>query len=279
MPGSDRPRRGQSSSWADGCPGPKPSPADGDSAAQSEDLDHDSDLSDAIQTAIEKLLTDGVFVSKLVTAIKAKLVNELSSSICSEVKASLKFDIDNANDKMSSLEKRIDQFEEDLDEAEQYCRRNCLVFAGINESEDEDTETAVIDICRDDLGISVEKNDIDRCHQLGPLTGAANKENKTNKTRKQHRDVIVKFASYRTRDAVYKARFNLRKISSKSKTVFINESLTKNRSKLYWKVRRGLNSKDFKLWTQDGKIIVKKPNGGKVTIVRDKDLSKVNLNT
>ncbi|XP_063952300.1 uncharacterized protein LOC135153504 [Lytechinus pictus] len=271
MGGPDRPRRGKGGSLADNSPKPKrPSPAD-NSAAQNDDTDgDDSTLSNAIQAAINKLLTNENFISKLVSAIKTKLLDEICESLRSEVRDSLKFDIDNANDKMALLEKRVDVVEDAMDEAEQYSRRNCLIFAGINETQDEDVERKIVNICKEDLGVTINESDVDRCHRLG------SPNNKGQKTRKQHRDVIVKFTNYRKRDSIYKARFNLRKSSSKSKHIYINESLTQKRNKLYWKVKKSLRSNDYKLWTQDGKIIVKKPNGEKVSIASEKDLSKVN---
>ena len=275
MPGSDRPRRGHTAPQADSSPRKTPA-LNGDMSAAALDSDHDLELSNAIKSVIEQLLTDGTFVSNLISAIKTKLLNELCETIRSDVKDSLQFDVDTVNDKVSTMEKRLHDIEDDLEEAEQYSRRNCLVFAGINETSDEDVEATVINICKDDLGIRVEKADIDRCHRLGPGPGSTKKGHP--KTKKQHRDVIVKFATYRTRDDVYKARFNLRKATSKSKTVFVNESLTQRRSKLFWKVKRGL-CKDFKLWTQDGRIVVKKPNGEKITIVRERDLGRIKLNT
>ncbi|XP_071504340.1 uncharacterized protein [Diadema antillarum] len=275
MPVTDRPRRGLTAPQTDNSPTTKPAPTGG-TGASTLDSDHDSELSSAIQSVIERLLT---FISKLISTIKAKLLNELCETICSDVKDSLQFDVDTVNNRMSTMEKRLQRIEEASEEAEQYSRRNCLVFAGIDESSGENVEATVIDICKDDLRINVEKGDIDRCHRLGPMAGGAKRSQATTKAKKQHRDVIVKFATYRTRDEVYKARFNLRKATSKSKTVYINESLTQGRSKLYCKVKRGLDSRDFKLWTQDGRIIVKKPNGEKITIVRERDLVRLNLNT
>ncbi|XP_041481061.1 monocarboxylate transporter 12-like isoform X1 [Lytechinus variegatus] len=209
MGGPDRPRRGKGGSLADNSPKPKrPSPAD-NSAAQNDDTDgDDSTLSDAIQAAIDKLLTNENFISKLVSAIKTKLLDEICESLRSEVRDSLKFDIDNANDKMALLEKRVDVVEDAMDDAEQYSRRNCLIFAGINETQDEDVERKIVNICKEDLGVTINESDVDRCHRLGNIT------NKGKKTRKQHRDVIVKFTNYRKRDSIYKARFNLRKSSS-----------------------------------------------------------------
>ena len=69
------------------------------------------------------------------------------------------------------------------------------------------------------------------------------------------RPVLVKFATYRARERVYKARSCLKK---KNLSIFINEDLTRKQAKLAAAARR--LKKDKKLletWRHDGKVFVK----------------------
>ena len=38
-----------------------------------------------------------------------------------------------------------------IDDLEQYSRRNCLLFVGIEERDDEDTDALVLDVCNSEL--------------------------------------------------------------------------------------------------------------------------------
>ena len=82
--------------------------------------------------------------------------------------------------------------------------------------------------------------------------------------------IIVKFTSRSSRDIFFEARKKLKSITiigdfgyklvenSKNK-IFVNESLTINRKKLFGKTREACTSKRFKYtWTRNGTIYVKK---------------------
>ena len=108
---------------------------------------------------------------------------------------------------------------------------------------------------------------IDRVHRVGPQKESV------------PRSVLVKFATYRARDSVYRRKKNLKQVNqernqtsqeqdtqtvnqqSASRTkpkIFINEDLTKLRSNLLWAARK--KKKDGKLqdcWTWDGSVQIK----------------------
>ena len=57
-----------------------------------------------------------------------------------------------------------------MDELEQYSRRNCLIFTGIKEDSDpgrEDTDEITVNICNHKLGIDITSACLDRTHRLG----------------------------------------------------------------------------------------------------------------
>lgn len=181
---------------------------------------------------------------------------------------------------ITALHKQVQQLEIRLDDMEQYSRRNCLKLRGIPEEEDESTDDRVIHVCNDLLGVMVTRGDISRSHRVGP------------KNKKYPRDIIVRFISYRTRAAVYQARFSLfrnkdhdtntddessPKPESRSPSVnkiYINEALTKARSLVFSKA---LYLKRQKIiagtWTSDGRIVIREHNGERIQVTRMDELS------
>ena len=81
-----------------------------------------------------------------------------------------------------------------VDEQEQYSRRNCLLIYGIEENQNEDTDILSINIINEHLGLDIQPSDIDRTHRIG---------NK-NITRKKGRAIIIKFIRYNTRKKVFR---------------------------------------------------------------------------
>ena len=141
------------------------------------------------------------------------------------------------------LRERVEKLEAKADAAEQYSRRNCLRIAGVPENQAADTDGYVLDLSRA-IGAEIALTDIERSHRVGrPSAGRT-------------RDIIVKFASYRTRRMVYGARTTTK--DSGYVGVYINEDLTKPRNKLLLKARKMVKTKLLKsAWSSDGNILVR----------------------
>ena len=123
------------------------------------------------------------------------------------------------------------------DKHEAWSRRSILLLEGLLEKRGEDTNHIAIKLFRA-MGINVSLADICRSHRNGPhLKG-------------RHRPIYVKFVRHDIRDAVYYARDNLRQIRN-YRYVFINENLTKYRSRLFREARK---EKAWQSWTYDGAI-------------------------
>ena len=73
-----------------------------------------------------------------------------------------------------------------VDEQEQYSRRNFLLIHGVEENQNEDTDTLSISIINEHLGLDIQPSGIDRTHRTG---------NK-NKVRKKGRAITIKFTRY-----------------------------------------------------------------------------------
>lgn len=102
----------------------------------------------------------------------------------------------------------------------------------------------VIDLSRA-IEAEINLDDIERSHRVG-------RPRNTGKPR----DIIVKFASYRTRRKVYEARTKTK--DNGYRGVFINEDLTKSRSNLLLKARQMVKHNNLKsAWSSDGNILVR----------------------
>ena len=68
-----------------------------------------------------------------------------------------------------------------MDELEQYSRRNCLIFIGIKEDSDpgrEDTDEIILNICNHKLGIDIKSACLDRTHRLSRKSSLESSEPK-----------------------------------------------------------------------------------------------------
>ena len=76
--------------------------------------------------------------------------------------------------KIKELEETIDILTEkkksltsDVDESEQYSRRNCLMLHGVQENENENTDDIVLKTMSEELDTEIKENDLDRTHRIG----------------------------------------------------------------------------------------------------------------
>ena len=75
--------------------------------------------------------------------------------------------IDSLLERREDLDEKLTGIMEKLDGIEQYSRRICLLFTGIVEKDDENTDLLILDTCRESVGIELSLQDIDRSHRTG----------------------------------------------------------------------------------------------------------------
>ena len=144
-----------------------------------------------------------------------------------------------------SLVTRLEVLEKRVDQAEQYSRRNCLRISGISEEVNENTDNIVMSLASD-IGSDVQQSHIDRSHRVGNPKKSSTKP----------RDIIVKFSTYRYRQAFFKQRTLLKDTGHRG--VFVNEDLTKLRSGILYEARKLMKAELIKgAWSSDGNILVK----------------------
>lgn len=162
----------------------------------------------------------------------------------------LETEIKNKDEKIQLLENRVEILEEEkesqgkeIDDLEQYSRRNCLLLHGVVETNAECTDDIIIKTCAEELGIDVKQEDLDRSHRLGKVKRNDNKP----------RPIIVKFARYAVRNKVFSNKKKL-----KGKKLLITESLTVYRMKLLDEARQKYGVRN--VWTYDGRVMYKENN-------------------
>ena len=99
----------------------------------------------------------------------AKFISDQYEAINAE-KEYMNMDINIILGRMKDLEERLCRAEEQIDEIEQYFRRNCLVFLGIDESRGVNTDDLIVETCNTNLSVDLAVEDIKRSHRLGPKT-------------------------------------------------------------------------------------------------------------
>ena len=172
------------------------------------------------------------------------------------------------------LKIKMAALQDELDAAEQYSRRNCLIFHGLPEEQGESTSDTIMNIVHNQLNIpddvvtGVTKHDIDRSHRLGRSNKHASARQTRSATNQAPRPIIVKFKGYDSRSVVFKVKREL-----KGSNIMITENLTKTRYALLKKCIEKLGK--GKVWTYDGRITTKLSNNTYTVIDSESDLLKL----
>lgn len=183
-------------------------------------------------------------------------LNGLHAYIDSEIKAV-----------RSEFNKLLTPIVKRLDEQEQYSRRNCLLFHGIQENVSEDTNKLILQTINSKLNLTYELTtaDIDRSHRIG--SKKRTNPSAVNNSQKP-RPIIVKFISYASRNDVWRSKRQLR-----GTNVAVTESLTKSRMQLVLKCVSLFGKKE--VWTQDGKIFILSSTGVKYALTHEDELTTI----
>ena len=200
----------------------------------------------------------------MVDAISQKQTQTIVDGVIEGLHAKIS-QLENANLQLAhenrELRSRVLQLEQNADAAEQYSRRNCLRLSGLPEQSNENTDSAVLKIC-ETLKVPMDVRDIDRSHRIGKPSTA------------KPRQVIIKFATYRARQRIFKARSGL-KDTDDYEGVFINEDLTKKRNAILYAARRLVKHGKLRgCWSSDGTILVKDKSDRVTRINSSEDLMR-----
>ena len=201
---------------------------------------------------ILKSLTNRIEIVEGDLHSRAKEIEALQKDVaslkitCEEQKAentSLKTEIE------ASVKKNENLIKQNVNELEQYQRRNNIRISGIKDREDERTCFQTMDVVCLELNkrmtdFHLTPNDIDIAHRLGKYKHGIN------------RNIIVRFVSRATKIRVFKHRKELKAVD-----VYVNEDLTKLNQDVLTSVR--VKRKDIieQAWTFEGKVYAKSKGG------------------
>ena len=126
---------------------------------------------------------------------------------------------------------------------EQYSRQNCLVLHGVNESNGENTNEIIIKTFSEELGVKINKDDVDRSHRL----------RKPKRKDYKSRPIIVRFIWHAVRKEIFMNKSNM-----KVKRLLIAESLTSSRMQLLGEAQKKYGIRNVS--RSDGHLMVKENN-------------------
>ena len=166
-----------------------------------------------------------------------------------------------AEDKLQTIDNIIDE----QDDLQQYIRRDCVEIIDVPTPQVDDPKQIAVEIGHL-MGVEIEKQHISTAHRLPP-------------TRKVKDRLIVKFVHRDIRDAFYNQRSKLMGKKSndlpllnreyennnhQSNSIFINESLTARRRKLFGRINDFKKTERWKyIWTMNGKIMLRETDSSR----------------
>ncbi|XP_064479615.1 uncharacterized protein LOC135392868 [Ornithodoros turicata] len=148
-----------------------------------------AELLNEIRTIKSKLDATDKKVTELSTKVAA-IEGELSSF------RDVPKRVQDLTDTTTSLSSGVCTIKDQIDKLENRMRRNNLVFHGLDDSSSEtwaQSEALVTDLCKNNLGMEIPPHAIERAHRIGRYRPY------------RHRPIIVKFASYKTKEPVLSA--------------------------------------------------------------------------
>ena len=198
---------------------------------------------------------------------KAKDENKVLKNLLATTNNKMKVTFEN----LEKQKEDSDRLWEELDNLEQYTRKNSLEIRGIPQDAYPNTEAAVIKVA-EALNVTIEPEDIEFSHKL-----------------KHGRGIIVKFCNDKTKSKLYRERTKLKDVrisdlfpsypstGQQQQRVFIHESLTAYRRNIVDEAnKRRRDGTLFSVWTLDGKIFVKtSPDGSPIRIFSEEDLDNL----
>lgn len=184
-----------------------------------------------------------------------KSVNENNKSVEKYLKI-----IDDLVSKNKALERKLSEAEQKIEDMEQYSRLNALEIHGIPEDRNEDVIEVVKNVGKA-LDMNIDASMIDACHRLGTKRGADGRPP----------GIIVKFVRRLDKDELLRRRRVKSTLSTRhmnlamDQPVYINESLSPARRRLFAEARQFKRQNDFKfLWVRGGKIFLRRDEAASV---------------
>ena len=203
--------------------------------SSSEDIRFEGIDNELLKLTFIETLSDSDVIKQLKRALVPQEIADKIDYLAAQTEQ-LKQTVKEKVEKIKALESR-DLVESANDSIEQYPRRSILRIEGMPESVGiGEIENAILDIVNDHMKLTpvLQSHEIERAHRIGrPKTDGG-----------RPRTTIITLNCERRRDAIYRARINLKHhntASSLSLRLFVNEDLTKTRSELLYELGKKMN--------------------------------------
>ncbi|XP_072172018.1 uncharacterized protein [Diadema setosum] len=173
-------------------------------------------------------------------AIVEKVTQDVYEALTHDL-SNIKLEQERMSENIKGITKEMEKLRENLDDLEQYGRRESLRFFGVPEKQSEDTDSVIRDVVQQHLNILLNEKNIARSHRITPKPGNSSHG-------RGPKPIIVRFTTYNIRRNVYEAKSKL-----KGSNIFIHEDLTPFKRDLINKARKMSSVK--RVWSSDGRII------------------------
>ena len=189
----------------------------------------------------------GTLVQQIMQAMTPLVTAAVTTAVSAAMKAVLGTVVQQA---VAQVERKMNEkmeansllFKYDIDRMEQYSRRESIRISGLPEPAEESEEKlrdSIVELGAA-IGVNLQPTTISVCHRLGRRVAG------------KRRPVICKFVARTSKIALLSSKKNL-KGKEEYKGIYINEDLTRIRSKLFHKARQ--DDKVKNATTKDGKVI------------------------
>jgi hypothetical protein len=210
-------------------------------------------LKDQVRGELDKMRSDLEKFSEKITErceqVESKVfeLEEVVDTVRKE-NASLKRDIEALRESLTTTQREVNDLE-------QYGRRWNLRIFGIAEQSQEDVVKKVCEVSGQ-VGVAVTADDIEACHRVGPVGGAASQRGGKGA---RPRAIIVRLKDRGVRDNILVNRKKL-----KGKKISIAEDLTYENNRMSTLAYK--HSATMSTWTKNGKVFAKLKTGKTVKI-------------
>lgn len=223
------------------------------------------DIQSILNDHIKQLFENDEFVNGITKSLSEVLLKKLTEEM-DAIKANVSV-VKETNERLvrenNLLKREFEKQKLNLDQQEQYSRRNCIRIFGIIEEESENTDEKVLIVFNNKMNLNISKVDLDRTHRVG----AVKSDKSVSKSNAKHRPIIVKFVSYQKRNLVF-----TNKKSLKATGISIREDLTKYRLSLLQDAIKKFGVAN--VWSSDGRILINKNNRRSIITTQD-ELDKI----
>lgn len=213
-----------------------------------------------LREALLSCLEDDAVLDRLTDRLSDKLAERIETTVNFAVAAA----VADKDREIRELKLELQETANQVNELEQYSRKQCINVKGVPESQGENVAQLVLQIAGA-AGVELSPSDVDVAHRVGrPRDG-------------RHRAIIARFASFTARQKVYDKRRELRNATAVAgsavttealRQVYVSDSLTKrNEETMYYARQMKKNGIIWAAWTDNGKMKIKLERNGPTKII------------